>query len=149
MPSPTTLTPTSTLLDEHRALRATVAGILRDLGQLPRSGAAADWWEDISYRLRLLRVQLHGHFAAEESAGLLERIQQQAPEHSASCERLFREHTSLLARLDELAGEASLHVDAVRWADSMKALLADLAGHEEREDDLLMRALDSTPGAPD
>lgn len=149
MGTPTAVRTSNTLLEEHRALRATIAGIEQDLARRPSGKGVGDWWEDLSYRLRLLRVQLRGHFATEEAEGLVERIERQAPEHAAACERLLKQHTKLIERLDDLAAEASVHGNVSRWTKSMRALLGDLARHEHEESDLLLRALDSTPGAPD
>jgi hypothetical protein len=139
----------SELLEEHRALRTTIAGIEQDLARRPKGKGVGDWWEDMSYRLRLLRVQLRGHFSSEETAGLLERIQQLAPEHSAACEHLLAQHATVLQRLDDLAAEASIRGDVSRWTKAMRALLADITRHEHDEDELVYRALDTTPGAPD
>jgi hypothetical protein len=80
-------------------------------------------------RLRALRQELKGPASAH--AGLV------------------ASHRSLLARLDALAMEAALHVEPPLWTRALRELLADIALYEERESELLPRALDGQPGARD
>jgi hypothetical protein len=138
-----------TLLAAHRELRETLAGLERDLARPPAPDLLRDWWEVVSLRLRMLRAHLLSHFAQEEHGGLIEEIQRSAPEQQEACERLLREHIQLLDKLDWLATQATLRIEPGRWAGGLAELLAELARHEEHENDLLLRALDATPGAPD
>ncbi len=139
----------ATLLAEHRALRETLSGLERDLARPPAPELLGDWWEVVSLRLRMLRAHLLAHFAQEEKGGLIEEIQRFAPEQQEACERLLREHGRLLDELDWLATQATLRVEPAAWSDGLRGLLAGLARHERREDELLLRALDAMPGAPD
>jgi predicted protein tyrosine phosphatase len=140
---------TAALLAEHRELRETLAGLERDLLAPPTLESVLDWCEIVLLRLRMLRAHLQSHFAQEEKGGLIEEIQRSAPEQQELCERLRREHARLLDKLDWLATQATLRIEPGRWAGGLEEMLADLARHEERESELLLRALDATPGAPD
>jgi hypothetical protein len=112
----------------QRELRADLVGLSREAVFLP----ARDWdvWcETVRLRLRALRRHFESHAATH--AGLL------------------RERRSLLVRLDALAMEAALHVEPPLWTGALRELIADIAIHEERENELLLRVLDRQPGAPD
>jgi hypothetical protein len=126
--SPTSTDAAAVLVAARRALRADLAGLSREAVFLP----AREWdiWcETVRLRLRALRQLLESHAAAH--AGLL------------------REHRSLLVRLDALAMEAALHVEPPLWTGALRELIADIAIHEERENELPLRELDRQPGAPD
>ena len=140
---------TAGLLEEHRALRETLAGLEQELSRMPSAEAASAWCEAVSLRLRMLRAHLRSHFAREESGSLIEEVQRSAPEQQAACERLLHEHAELLGKLDGLVADATLRIEPPRWSEGLRELLQKLARHEEREDELLLRALDTTPGAPD
>ena len=148
-----TQTPTPTdaaavLVAAQRALRADLAGLSREAVSLP----ARDWdtWcETVRLRLRALRQHLKSHFELEEGAGLFETLEAAAPEHAATGARLLDQHRSLLVRLDALAMDATLHVEPPLWTGALRELIADIAIHEERENELLLRVLDRQPGAPD
>lgn len=140
---------TAGLLEEHRALRETLAGLEQELSRMPTPEAASSWCEAVSLRLRMLRAHLRSHFAREESGGLIEEVQRSAPEQQSVCERLLHEHAELLDTLDALVADATLRIEPLRWSDGLRGLIQKLARHEEREDELLLRALDTTPGAPD
>lgn len=145
-PSPTVST--AALLAQHRAMREAIAGLSREAARVPPP-EWADWCEAVSLRIRILRAQLKRHFAQEEAAGLVQQIEAKAPEHSEACQRLLGEHAVLLARLDALAMDVLLRVDPTLWAGTLREMLSDLVRHEEREDELLLKALDQAPGAPD
>jgi hypothetical protein len=136
------------LLAAHRELREDIAQLSRDAAFLP----ARDWlgWCDaVRLRLRRLGAHLKSHFEQEDEAGFLDSLELQAPQHAAACERLQREHRSLIVRLESLAMEAALYTQPPLWNGALRELLADIALHEERENELLLRVLDQAPGAPD
>lgn len=141
--------PAAGLLEEHRALRETLAGLEQELARMPTPQAASSWCEAVSLHLRMLRAHLRSHFTREEKGGLLEEVRRSAPEQEAVCERLLHGHAELLGELDTLVTEAALCIEPVRWRGRLRELLQKLARHEEREDELLLRALDAMPGAPD
>ncbi len=55
----------------------------------------------------------------------------------------------LLRRLDSLRAASPEARRGPTWAHEVRAFLADLAGHEERETDLLTRTLDGSTSAAD
>jgi hypothetical protein len=109
----------------------------------PRTGSGPDV---VAARLDALRGPLAAHFDEEERARLFETIEEHAPEHAALCARLREEHRTLLARLDRLRVASPEGRRGGAWAADVRRLLDDLLSHEDREAELLQRALDG--GAP-
>jgi hypothetical protein len=136
------------LLAAHRELRAELSGLSREVASLPPRDWGG-WCDAVRLRLQRLRACLRSHFEQEEAEGLFESLEVQAPQHAAACERLRRQHQSLLVRLDSLAMEAALRTEPPLWNGALRELLADVALHEERENELLLRVLDQQRGAPD
>jgi hypothetical protein len=99
--------------------------------------------------LDTLRGPLGAHFDDEERAHLYEEIEELAPEQANVCARLKGEHEALIRRLDSLRGASPEERRGPTWAREVRALLADVAGHEERETDLLTRTLDGSTSAGD
>jgi iron-sulfur cluster repair protein YtfE (RIC family) len=136
-------TPAGKTLAEHRALRALLDEIKRASADTP---AAAD---EVKPRLDTLRERLAAHFEGEEEGGLFEQIMEEAPEQAHECQKLCDEHASLLKRVDELrAAEAATRAEPA-WGQGVRALLDDLAQHEARENEILIRALDGSVEAQD
>jgi hypothetical protein len=109
----------------------------------PRTGCGPDV---VAARLDTLRGPLRAHFDEEERARLFETIEEAAPEHAAACARLRDEHRTLLERLDRLRLATPVGRRGGGWVAEVRRLLADVLNHEDREADLLQRALDG--GAP-
>jgi hypothetical protein len=136
-----------TVVEEHRVLRvlrAEIEAVFR--GKTLRRESGLDV---VAVRLDALRGPLCAHFDEEERAGLFERVEESAPEHSATCERLRRDHQGLLLRLDALRSVTPEARRGPEWARGVRAFLDELSDHETRETDLLMRSLDGAGGAPD
>jgi hypothetical protein len=141
---------THAVLEEHRELQRAVmaldAAVRSPEGFADRRGVVAA-------RLVDLRQRLARHFAAEEKGGLFEQIQRAAPETAEACGRLRRQHVTILAGLDRARDELPLASAATTqlesWEASVRAVLAEVGTHEEREDVLLLAALEGAGAAPD
>lgn len=133
-----------TAVGEHVNLRRLLSGVLSAFGRTgPHAGSGPDM---VAARLDTLRGPLRAHFDEEERAGLFEQIEERAPEHASACDRLRREHQSLLSRLDLLRSASPVERRGPTWSREVRTLVDELTGHELREADLLNRALDG--GAP-
>jgi Hemerythrin HHE cation binding domain len=133
--------------EEHRRLRALLAQVEGAFGRTaPRALTGPD---AVAAGLDTLRGPLGAHFDEEERKHLYEEIEELAPEQAPVCARLRAEHAGLIRRLDALRGASPEARRGPTWAREVKALLADLAVHEERETDLLGRALDQSTPAGD
>lgn len=129
---------------EQVALRALLDGVeAAFVRSPPRTGSGPDV---VAARLDTLRGPLRAHFDEEERARLFETIEEHAPEHASACARLREEHRTLLQRLDGLRAAAPLERRGGSWVASVRRFLADVLNHEDREAELLQRALDG--GAP-
>jgi len=135
-----------TAVNEHRDLNRLLSQVE---AAFSRPGAHAGSGPDVvAARLDSLRGPLRAHFDDEERAGLFDQIERDAPEHASACARLRDEHQTILRRLDTLRAAAPLERRRPLWTSEVRHLLAEVHGHEDRETDLLNRALDgSTPAA--
>lgn len=132
---------------EHVNLRRLLAQVLGAFSRPgPHSGSGPDV---VAARLDALRGPLWAHFEEEERAGLFEQIETAAPEHASSCDRLRREHESLLQRLDALRGTSPVERRGPSWSSEVRGFVHDLTAHEARESDLLGRTLDGSTPAGD
>jgi hypothetical protein len=132
---------------EHHRLRVLLAQVE---GAFGRSVARAATGPDVvAAGLDTLRGPLGAHFDEEERAHLYEEIEERAPEQAPVCARLKSEHDGLIRRLDSLRSASPEARRGPTWAREVRSFLADLAGHEERETDLLTRTLDGSVGAQD
>jgi len=142
--SPSVRQAARTAASEHVNLRRLLSQVLGAFSRsVPRAGSGPDV---VAARLDALRGPLHAHFEEEERAGLFEQIEERAPEHASACERLRREHTSLLGRLDTLRAASPVERRGPTWGREVRSFVDELSGHETRESDLLSRTLDG--GAP-
>ena len=112
----------------------------------PRTGCGPDV---VAARLDTLRGPLRAHFDEEERARLFETIEEHAPEHAAACARLRDEHRTLLQRLDALRVATPVERRGGGWVSEVRRFLADVLSHEDREAELLQRALDGGTPAED
>jgi len=136
-----------TAAEEHRRLRALLAQVEGAFGKgAPRAATGPDV---VAAGLDTLRGPLGAHFEEEERAHLFEEIEERAPEQAPTCARLRGEHQGLIRRLDRLRETSPEERRGPTWAREVRAFLADLTGHEERETDLLTRTLDGSIGALD
>jgi hypothetical protein len=132
---------------EHRALRALLAEVEDAFARpLPHAASGPDV---VAARLDTLRGRLGAHFEEEERAGLFQEIEERAPDQAPVCARLRAEHEGLMGRLDVLRAGSPEARRGPTWSREVRAFLADLAGHEERETELLTRTLDGSIGAVD
>lgn len=136
-----------TAAEEHRRLRDLLAQVEGAFGR--SSPHAASGPDVVAARLDVLRGPLGAHFDEEERARLFEAIEERAPEQAPVCARLRDEHRGLIRRLDSLRAASPEARRGPTWAHEVRAFLADLAAHEERETDLLTRTLDGSTGALD
>jgi hypothetical protein len=112
----------------------------------PRTGCDPDV---VAARLDTLCGPLRAHFEEEERARLFETIEEHAPEHASACTRLRDEHRTLLERLDRLRRASPVERRGGGWMGEVRRFLADVLNHEDREADLLQRALDGGAAAED
>jgi len=112
----------------------------------PRTGCGPDV---VAARLDTLRGPLRAHFDEEERALLFETIEQHAPEHASACARLRDEHRTLLQRLDGLRVATPVGRRGGAWMTDVRRFLALVLDHEDREAELLQRALDGGTPAED
>jgi len=146
IPAPSISRAARTAVGEHAVLHRLLSQVQAAIQ--PRSGSFSDGPDVVSAGLDTLRGPLRAHFEEEERAGLFEQIEERSPEQAPVCDRLRREHASLIRRLDALRGTSALDRRLPGWAGDVRAFLSELDGHERRETDLLTRALDgSTPAA--
>jgi hypothetical protein len=135
------------VFDEHRTLRSLLAQVESAFARAaPHAGSGPDV---VAARLDTLRGPLGAHFDEEERARLFEEIEERAPDQAPACARLRGEHAALLRRLDSLRTASPVDRRGEAWARGVRALLADLRGHEARETDLLTRTLDGSTGGGD
>jgi hypothetical protein len=137
-------TPAGKTLAEHRALHALLAEIEKETGEA--AGSAAD---ALVSHLDSLRDRLAAHFDGEERSGLFEQIRELAPEQAHECAKLCDEHLDLLRELDDLRSVEARARKAGTWRDGVRTLLARLADHESKENELLTRVLDGSMEAQD
>lgn len=112
----------------------------------PRTGSGPDV---VAARLDTLRGPLQAHFDEEERARLFETIEEHAPEHATACARLRDEHRTLLQRLDRLRVASPEGRRGGGWAGDVRRFLDEVLAHEDREAELLQRALDGGTPAED
>ena len=136
-----------TAAGEHRRLRELLAQVEDAFERpSPRAGIGPDV---VAARLDALRGPLRAHFEEEERAGLFQEIEDCAPDQAPACSRLRAEHEGLIRRLDVLRTSSPEARRRPTWIHDVRVFLRDLAGHEERETDLLTRTLDGSIGALD
>lgn len=136
----------SAILDEHRALRANVEALRALLAKRPAATRQAAWSRRVAADFSTLAQSLRLHFAREEAVGLFEDIEEALPESIHACARLRSEHHSLVERLGSLQEVLGAPRSARQSLEAERqlalALLADLARHEEKENELLVRAME-------
>ena len=131
------------LLEEHRELRQALAEV-RDF--LERRGAATRG-RKLASLLEALHLRLGTHFSVEELGGLFDRIAALAPESTPKAQALLHEHGTLLARARHLRDRAAGPLGAP--LAEVRRLLADLESHEERENLLFLRVVETEVAAQD
>lgn len=141
------------ILGEHRAIRATAEALEAHIrGPVP--SPRAHWLKRLAEEFDALAGLLRPHFAREEAGGMFDAMEARDPGSARECARLRDQHGTLLDRL--VALERRLHaprpdaksVEVLRRG--IRGLLADLAGHEEAENALLVRVMEGEEvGAPD
>jgi hypothetical protein len=141
--SPSPGSPAHKALADHRALH----GLLDEIGRASADATTAA--EALPPRLGALYERLARHFEDEETNGLFEQIQELAPEQARECSKLCDEHAGLLRRIDELRATDAATRGNPLWGASVRSLIADLARHESRENELLVRVLDGSIEAQD
>jgi hypothetical protein len=136
-----------TAVGEHRRLRELLAQVEDAFERpSPRAGIGPDV---VAARLDALRGPLRAHFEEEERGRLFEEIEERSPEQAPLCARLRAEHASILRRLDGLRAASPEGRRGPAWGRDVRSFLADLAGHEEVETELLTRTLDGSVAAVD
>lgn len=137
------------IVGEHRALHQLRAALRRDVAAVA-DGREQSWRAGVAARLVELRTRLEAHFQQEERAGLFEHLAESGSEHVPAATRLRREHDALRAALARLCpGADEAQESAPALAERVRTFLDDLAAHEERENELLVRGLDNSLAAAD
>jgi hypothetical protein len=137
---PTVATAARNAFRQQAQLRSLLSQMEKAFVRSPaRTGAGPDV---IAARLDHLRGQLQALFDEEERALLFETIEAHAPEHGTDCTRLREEHRVLVTRLDGLRVASPEGRRGGGWFMQVRQFLDDLVKHEDREAELLHRALD-------
>ncbi len=137
---PTVATAARNAFRQQAQLRSLLSQMEKAFVRSPaRTGAGPDV---IAARLDHLRGQLQALFDEEERALLFETIEAHAPEHGTDCTRLREEHRVLVTRLDGLRVASPEARRGGGWFMQVRQFLDDLVKHEDREAELLHRALD-------
>ncbi len=150
-PASASISQATSVLEQHRELHLVLDEIRICLERI-RNQAAAKWLATIDSCLSRLLPQLEAHFDLEERGALFEEIEDALPDSGAACAELRGEHQHLLS---EVAGlregvEMASAEDAIEpLAGRCRGLVALLGRHEERENELLFRALGDEIGAQD
>jgi hypothetical protein len=149
--APTLPSLTHSVLEDHRRMHKSIE-TLRSVVRTGRTLAGAPRGE-VAALVMDLRRRLGHHFAAEEEGGLFEQIERSTPGSAESCARLRAQHAAILNGLDRtrnaLPAQPATSAALESWAASMRAVLAEVKDHEEREDALLLAGLEAVGGAPD
>jgi hypothetical protein len=98
-------------------------------------------------RLEAVRIHLVEHFRLEERGGYMAEVVEPRPHLAREAEELHDQHRHLLQSLDELIREAG--GPAPELADKVAAWLAELQGHESRENRLIQTAFNQDIAAED
>ena len=139
-------------LGEHSRLKAALDTIESVLAFPPRHGSDL-WTATVVERLDALHAALALHFRAEEERHLFEDIEAEKPGCGAACRRLRAEHRRLLCELGELRADLGRtppgRAPRRGWIRRTRGFLAALADHEERENALLLDAVERAETASD
>ena len=142
---------THSVLEDHRRMNESIAA-LESIVRTGRTLAGAPRGE-VAALVTDLRRRLGRHFAAEEEGGLFQQIERSVPDAAASCARLRAQHAAILTALDRsrsaLPPQPAASTALESWAASLRAVVAEVKDHEEREDALLLAALEGGRGASD
>jgi iron-sulfur cluster repair protein YtfE (RIC family) len=139
----------SSIVGEHRALHQLRDALRRDVAAVP-DGREDAWHAGVAARLAQLRARLEAHFLQEERAGLFEHLAEGGSEHAPAATRLRREHDALRASLERLRAAGGEPKDSAHvLAERVRTFLDDLAAHEDRENELMVRGLDGSVAASD
>ena len=150
-PASASISQATSVLEQHRELHA----VLDEIGaclERTRNQSAAKWMANLDSCLSRLLPQLEAHFDLEERGALFEEIEEALPDSGATCAELRGEHQHLLSDLAALrvSVEMASEKDAVETlASRCRGLVGVLERHEERENELLFRALGDEIGAQD
>ena len=138
MDQPTSTSVPLPALRERPSLPRLLAQVMAAFG--PSSPIAFSGPDVVAARLDTLRGPLRAHFDEFERSGTFERIAEQAPEHAELCDRLRREHHSLLQQVDRLRTANVIERRGAWWSREVRALVDELLRHESREETLLATA---------
>jgi uncharacterized coiled-coil DUF342 family protein len=131
---------------EHR----TVNEILRHISTMLDRWANEELTDvrsgELTEQLTQLRKDLEHHFLMEESDGCLDEAVSRCPSIGHAVDSIKAEHAGLLAQLDSLIGDAgqlSENGFEIPFYRKWEQFVAQLNQHEEAEDRLLLRGLES------
>jgi iron-sulfur cluster repair protein YtfE (RIC family) len=152
MPKAASQTPHE-LLAEHRSLHETLGELESLSAAAPSVGEAPAWLQALGARFESLAPRLQQHFAHEERSGFFADVPAALPTATSATGHLLEEHGELLSRVQALRDEARLPISGVgslqALAERTRGFIADLAHHEERENELLLEAVEGETAAQD
>jgi hypothetical protein len=138
---------------EHGSIRKTLGQIERTVADYPGPGAEPAWLGGIRERLDELHTLLRDHFRYEERSGMFDDIRDHLPATSDECRSLLGDHDRLLRRLEEIRGDAARRSETGASAgglgERVLEWIRDLSDHENRENELLLDAIEGGPQAQD
>jgi hypothetical protein len=129
----------------HAALRDN----LRDVREAVETAGAEN---PVALRAHLEAVRIHlvEHFRLEERNGYMAEVVEARPNLAREAEELHDQHRHLLQSLDALIGDAGTGTaPAPELAERTRAWIAELQGHESRENLLIQTAFNQDIAAED
>jgi hypothetical protein len=114
---------------------------------------AGKWLATLDSCLSRQLPQLEAHFDLEERGALFEEIEEALPDTAVACAELRGQHQQLLAVVADLRESVELASPGAPAVDALgsrcRGLVEQLGRHEERENELLYRAVGDEIGAQD
>lgn len=147
MPNISTPSRLDKVLEEHRELRAMIAG-LREFLDRPRPEAGAEgshtWSAALSRRLIDLHDKLFRHFRYEEEGGVVEELTTAHPGSADRIRAILGEHPEMLRQARRITDDVLRYSEGRKPEDArlrrrINRLLDQLESHEKDETALIQR----------
>lgn len=136
---------TRELLDEHRQIHFYFDQIAATLASLDDDADDVEPLRRLAAQLEGLKERLVEHHQAEEKGGIFQAIMEAMPERRIEITRLIKQHDKMIeilemARIHAQCGEPA---EAEGLRGDLEGFLSMFRDHEEREERLLERMLES------
>ena len=129
-------------IEAHNQISKTVQEVQKAMRQVDPTTPDPASFSRLTNQILELQSQLSAHFCAEETVGLLKRLEEILPHATGEIERLQVEHTTMLDGLTQSQKSAKqcTPVNAERLLQQMSDLLSLLETHEKSENELMAKA---------